>query len=103
MIDLARENPAFRPIVDAALIGQPEALLLTEFAGDDRDAEVRSLKRLVELMADLGKLEEALRVRLLSQIRGIQRKTAGPNKALVIAGIVALLIALVVVGFLLAR
>jgi len=59
MIDLARENPAFRPIVDAALIagkdgGKSEALLLTEFAGDDRDAQLRALKRLVELMADLG-------------------------------------------------
>jgi eukaryotic-like serine/threonine-protein kinase len=57
----------------------------------------------LELMADLGKLEEALRVRLLSQLRGIQQKTGGPNKGLVIAGIVALLIVLVIVGYWLAR
>lgn len=57
----------------------------------------------LELMADLGKLEEALRVRLLTQIRDIQQKTSGPNKGLLIAGIVLLLIALVVVGFLVAR
>ncbi len=54
MIDLARENPAFRPIVDAALIGKPEALLLTEFAGEDRAEQIARLKRLVELMGDLG-------------------------------------------------
>jgi FAD/FMN-containing dehydrogenase/Fe-S oxidoreductase len=54
MIDLARENPAFRPIVDAALIGKPEALLLTEFAGEDRNEQIARLKKLVELMGDLG-------------------------------------------------
>jgi FAD/FMN-containing dehydrogenase/Fe-S oxidoreductase len=54
MIDLARENPAFRPIVDAALIGRPEALLLTEFAGEGRDEQIARLKKLVELMGDLG-------------------------------------------------
>ncbi len=54
MIDLARENPAFRPIVDAALIGKPAALLLTEFAGEDRAEQLARLKQLVELMSDLG-------------------------------------------------
>ena len=39
MIDLARGNPAFRPVIEAALIGAPDAILLVEFAGDDaRDA-----------------------------------------------------------------
>jgi serine/threonine-protein kinase len=56
----------------------------------------------LELMADLGKLEEALRVRLLTQIRGIQQKTAGPNKGLLVAAVALLLIALVVIGYLLA-
>ncbi len=36
MIDLARGNPAFRPVIDAALIGEPEAILLVEFIGDER-------------------------------------------------------------------
>jgi len=54
MIDLARENPAFRRIVDAALIGKPKALLLTEFAGEDRSEQIARLKQLVALMADLG-------------------------------------------------
>ena len=35
MIDLARGNPAFRPVIDAALIGEPDAILLVEFIGDD--------------------------------------------------------------------
>jgi Fe-S oxidoreductase len=54
MIELARANPAFRPVIERALIGQPEAILLVEFAGEEREAQVRDLARLVELMADLG-------------------------------------------------
>ncbi len=54
MIELARANPAFRPVIERALIGAPEAILLVEFAGEERDAQLRDLKRLVELMADLG-------------------------------------------------
>jgi len=54
MIELARGNPAFRPIVDQCVSGEPEAILLVEFAGDDRDEQVRRLKQLVELMGELG-------------------------------------------------
>jgi hypothetical protein len=54
MIELARGNPAFRPVIEAALVGAPDAILLVEFAGDDRAAQVAKLDRLVELMADLG-------------------------------------------------
>ena len=54
MIDLALENPAFRPVVERALIGHPKAILLVEFAGESRDAQIGSLARLAELMADLG-------------------------------------------------
>jgi FAD/FMN-containing dehydrogenase/Fe-S oxidoreductase len=54
MIELARANPAFRPVIERALIGQPEAILLVEFAGEERDEQLRDLARLVELMADLG-------------------------------------------------
>ena len=54
MIDLARTNPAFRPTIEAALIGAPAAILLVEFSGDDRAALLRSLKALVELVGDLG-------------------------------------------------
>jgi FAD/FMN-containing dehydrogenase/Fe-S oxidoreductase len=54
MIDLAIGNPAFRPVIEKALVGRPEAILLVEFAGESRDAQLAGLKQLTELMADLG-------------------------------------------------
>jgi FAD/FMN-containing dehydrogenase/Fe-S oxidoreductase len=54
MIELARANPAFRPVIEQALIGKPEAILLVEFAGAEREDQLRDLSRLVELMGDLG-------------------------------------------------
>ena len=56
MIGLARSNPAFLPIVDRCVKGDPDAILLVEFAGDgspENQAEnLRRLKQLGELMAD---------------------------------------------------
>jgi len=54
MIGLAREIPVYRATVDRFIRGEPDAILLVEFAGEDRDAQVRKLARLVELMGDLG-------------------------------------------------
>jgi FAD/FMN-containing dehydrogenase/Fe-S oxidoreductase len=54
MIDLARGNPAFRPVIDKALVGEPDAILLVEFGGESRDDCVRRLSRLSALVADLG-------------------------------------------------
>src|SRR5471032_2386127 len=54
MIDLAMSNPSFRPVINKALVGEPQAILLVEFAGEDRDAQLASLNQLTELMADLG-------------------------------------------------
>jgi FAD/FMN-containing dehydrogenase/Fe-S oxidoreductase len=54
MIELARSNPAFKPTIEKALIGAPEAILLVEFAGADRSEQLRGLKALVDLMGDLG-------------------------------------------------
>ena len=54
MIDLSREISIFRSTVDRFVQGEPEALLLVEFAGDDRDEQLGKLGQLVELMADLG-------------------------------------------------
>ena len=54
MIELARDNAAFRPIVEKFLNGEPDAILLVEFAGEERAAPLAKLRRLVELMADLG-------------------------------------------------
>ncbi len=54
MIELARDNPAFRPTLESVLIGRPEAILLVEFAGDERAPLLDRLARLASLMADLG-------------------------------------------------
>lgn len=54
MIELSRANPAFRPTIEAALIGEPQAILLVEFSGDDKPALLRKLQDLVALMGDLG-------------------------------------------------
>ncbi len=52
MIGLAIDNPAFRPVIEKALIGRPEAILLVEFAGENRDALLARLAQLSELMGD---------------------------------------------------
>ncbi|HZL60602.1 MAG TPA: FAD-linked oxidase C-terminal domain-containing protein [Stellaceae bacterium] len=54
MIELARDIAMFRPIVERFVTGEPEALLLVEFAGEDKSANERRLRALVELMGDLG-------------------------------------------------
>ncbi len=54
MIELSRDIPMFRPVVDRFVQGEPAAILLTEFAGDDPPENLRRLKALVELMGDLG-------------------------------------------------
>jgi len=54
MIGLARANPAFRATVEQFIKGDPDAILLVEFAGDDRDEPLRKLRQLVELMGELG-------------------------------------------------
>jgi FAD/FMN-containing dehydrogenase/Fe-S oxidoreductase len=52
MIGLAREIPAFEKTVAAFIRGEPDAVLLVEFSGEEDQAP--KLKQLVELMADLG-------------------------------------------------
>ncbi len=52
MIGLAREIPAFVKTVNAFLKGDPDAILLVEFSGEQDQA--LKLKQLVQLMADLG-------------------------------------------------
>lgn len=54
MIELSLANPAFRPTIETALIGKPEAILLVEFSGADKAALLPRLQQLVELMGDLG-------------------------------------------------
>ncbi len=54
LIELARDIDAFRPTVGRFVRGAPDALLLVEFAGEDRGALLARLARLGELMGDLG-------------------------------------------------
>jgi FAD/FMN-containing dehydrogenase/Fe-S oxidoreductase len=54
MIELARDIGAFRATVDAFIRGEPEAILLVEFSGEDRGAQQAKLAQLVQLMGDLG-------------------------------------------------
>ncbi|MBM3537654.1 MAG: FAD-binding protein [Alphaproteobacteria bacterium] len=54
MIELARDIAIFRPTVERFVRGEPDAILLVEFAGEDPAVQLRKLKQLVELMGDLG-------------------------------------------------
>ena len=54
MIELALKNPAFAPTVRTALIGQPDAILLVEFAGHSKADLLPKMRQLVELMGELG-------------------------------------------------
>ena len=54
MIELARDIAAFRSTVDKTIRGEPDAILLVEFAGDELAVQTAKLRDLVELMGDLG-------------------------------------------------
>ena len=54
MIELAREIPLFAPTLARFVKGEPEALLLVEFAGEDHATQLASLRSLVQLMESLG-------------------------------------------------
>ena len=54
MIELSRDIPMFRAVVDRFVQDEPAAILLTEFAGDDPAENLRRLRALGELMGDLG-------------------------------------------------
>jgi FAD/FMN-containing dehydrogenase/Fe-S oxidoreductase len=54
MLGLAADIAMFKPTVAAFLRGDPEAILFVEFAEADWDENLSRLKRLGELMGDLG-------------------------------------------------
>src|ERR1700761_9332658 len=54
MIALGRHIAMFRPVIEATVKGDPDALLIVEFAEEDQAENLRRLKQLGELMADLG-------------------------------------------------
>jgi FAD/FMN-containing dehydrogenase/Fe-S oxidoreductase len=54
MLALGREIAMFQPIIGTAVRGDPDAVLIVEFAEEDQTENIRRLKQLGELMADLG-------------------------------------------------
>jgi len=54
MIGLSRESASFRGTVDKTIRGDPDAILLVEFAGDELAPQTAKLRQLAELMGDLG-------------------------------------------------
>jgi len=54
MLALGREIAMFQPIIKTAVRGDPDAVLIVEFAEEDQSDNIRRLKQLGELMADLG-------------------------------------------------
>jgi FAD/FMN-containing dehydrogenase/Fe-S oxidoreductase len=54
MIGLSRDIPMFRDTIAQFVRGEPAALLLVEFAGDDHTETLHSLRQLVAMMGDLG-------------------------------------------------
>src|ERR1700761_6652148 len=54
MLALGREIAMFQPIIGVAVRGDPDAVLIVEFAEEDQAENLRRLKQLGELMADLG-------------------------------------------------
>jgi len=62
MIGLARSNPAYRGVVEKFIQGDPDAILLVEFAGEDRDGPARRLDELAELMGDLRQPDTVVKI-----------------------------------------
>jgi FAD/FMN-containing dehydrogenase/Fe-S oxidoreductase len=54
MLSLGRDIAMFKPIIATAVRGDPDAVLIVEFAEEDTAENLRKLKQLGELMADLG-------------------------------------------------
>src|SRR5205807_9646242 len=53
MLALGRDIPMFEPIIDIAVRGDPEAVLIVEFAEQDQAENISRLRQLGELMPDL--------------------------------------------------
>src|SRR6202165_3536209 len=54
MLSLGREIAMFRPIIATAVRGDPDGVLIVEFAEEDQAENLQRLKALGELMGDLG-------------------------------------------------
>ena len=54
MIALGRDIAMFQPVISAAVRGDPDAILVVEFAEEDQAENLQRLRQLTGLMADLG-------------------------------------------------
>jgi FAD/FMN-containing dehydrogenase/Fe-S oxidoreductase len=54
LLELGRSRPMFRELIGRFVSGDPEAILLVEFEGDDEPALRRDLRRLEDRMGELG-------------------------------------------------
>jgi FAD/FMN-containing dehydrogenase/Fe-S oxidoreductase len=54
MIALGRDIAMFRPVIDTTVKGDPDALLIVEFAEESQSDNLQKLKQLAQLMGDLG-------------------------------------------------
>ncbi|MGL9620860.1 FAD-linked oxidase C-terminal domain-containing protein [Bradyrhizobium sp. U531] len=54
MLALGRDIAMFKPIINAAIKGDPDAVLVVEFAEEDQADNLLRLEQLTELMGDLG-------------------------------------------------
>jgi len=54
MLDLALSNPSFAPVVREFVKGEPQAILLVEFAGEEAGPQAAGVRQLSQLMGDLG-------------------------------------------------
>jgi len=80
MIELARASAAFRATVNAVIKGEPDAILLVEFSGENRAEQLAKLRQLGELMGELGLPESVVEVTDTRQQRDIwEVRKAGLN------------------------
>ncbi len=87
ILDLAEAIPAFARSMTNFVRGQPEALLLVEFVGDEPGEPERGLKRLEHLMGELGQAGAVVVARdagLIAEITAL--RTAGLNIAMSMKG-----------------
>jgi FAD/FMN-containing dehydrogenase/Fe-S oxidoreductase len=80
LIELARDIAMFRPVMDQFVQGELDALLLTEFAEDEQDENLRRLDRLDELMGELGHPKSVMKVSHAGEQKAIwEMRAAGLN------------------------
>jgi len=54
MLALGRDIAMFKPVIDTVVRGDPDALLIVEFAEPDQAGNLRKLRELSDLLGDLG-------------------------------------------------